>query len=101
MPIDIIDSKIIYLLPLVKKKIPPKNICKTFFDNKSIEKINLSRIFHDPLVKAALPNTSAHLHTPTAVYTLTNAIGSKIFNFNKFVNDFDVKAFMGNSYNLP
>ena len=42
------------------------NICETSFDNKTIEIINLSCIFHDPLVKAALPNTSAHFDTPTA-----------------------------------
>ena len=44
------------------------NICETSFDNKTIEIINLSCIFHDPLVKATLPNTSAHFDTPTAFW---------------------------------
>ena len=41
-------------------------------------KINLSRIFRDPLVKAAFPNTYAYFDTPT-VYTLANLIISKLF----------------------
>ena len=32
------------------------------------------------------------------VYTLTNAIGSKIFNFNEFVNNLDVKAFLDDNF---
>ena len=38
---------------------------KISFGNKSIEKVNLSRIFRDPLVKAALLNTSAYFDTFT------------------------------------
>ena len=47
------------------------------------------------MVKLALPNTSAKFHAVTAVYTLTNVIGSKIFNFNKFVKNLDVEAVIG------
>lgn len=32
------------------------------------------------------------------VYTLTNAFGSKIFNFNEFVNNLDVKAFLDDNF---
>lgn len=41
-------------------------------------KINLSRIFRDPLVKAAFPNTYVYFDTPT-VYTLANLTTSKLF----------------------
>ena len=74
MSLDIIDSKILKPPPLVKKKTPP--ICKIFFDNKKSEKIYLSHIFHDPLVKLALPKTF-HFDISIVVYTLANALGSK------------------------
>ena len=35
--------------------VPPKNVCKIFLNNKTIDKINLSR---DPLVEIALLSTS-------------------------------------------
>ena len=54
------------------RKTPPKNICKISFDNKTIEKVNVSDIFQDPLAKTALPKTSIHFNTPTMVYTLMN-----------------------------
>ena len=82
--------------PPAKEKTAPRNISKTSFNNKSIEKINLYHIFNNPLDKAALPNKSNHLDTPTVVYTLTNTTGSKIFIFNKFVNNLDVKALLEN-----
>ena len=40
-----IDPKILKSPSLVKKKRPPKRICKIFFDNECIEKNNLSGIF--------------------------------------------------------
>ena len=101
MSLDIIDSKILYLLPLVKKKTPPKNNYKIFPDNKHIEKIDLPRNVYDLLVKEALPNISDHLHTATVGYTLTNTVGSKMFNFNKFINNLYGKVFLGNNSTLP
>ena len=62
--------------------------------------MNISRIFDNPLVKAALPNNSPHFDTPAAIYTLMNPIGSKIFNFNKFVNNLDVKPFLDDNSTL-
>ena len=63
--------------------------------------MNISRIFDNPLVKAALPNNSAHFDTPTAIHTLMNPIGSKIFNFNKFVNNLDLKPFLDDNSTWP
>ena len=48
------------------------------------------------MIKVAFPIAapqSACVNTLTVVYTLINPIGSKIFNFNKFVNNLDVKMF--------
>ena len=54
MSLNITDNKILKPPPSVKQKTPPKSICKIFFLNNAIEKINLYRIFHDPLVKATI-----------------------------------------------
>ena len=52
------------------------------------------------MVKAALSNTSPQFDTPTVVCTLMNLIGFKIFNFNKFANNLDVKAFFNDKSTL-
>ena len=56
-----------------------------FFGNKTIEKINLSRIFNNPLVKATLHNTSVHFDTPTVANSLMNQISSNIFLINSLI----------------
>ena len=40
---------------LINKK-GPKNTGRIFFDHENIDKINLLRIFHDPLVETASKN---------------------------------------------
>ena len=75
MSLDLIDCKMLKPFPLVKKK--HLKYLQNPFDNKSIDEINLSCIFHDP---NALPNASGHFDTKNVVYTLKNAMGSNIFN---------------------
>ena len=57
---------------------------------KKIEKIILSQIFHNPLVKVAATNTYVHFHNLYVVYALINPVEPKTFNFNKFVGNLDV-----------
>ena len=98
--LDIIESKI-YKPPINKpKRKPPSNICKIHFDNKGIEYINVSRIFHEQSVKSALPN-HINFDTPTVVYNLESPIYSKIFNFNKFVSQLDINEFLKDNSILP
>ena len=52
------------------------------------------------MVKVTLPNASAQFDTPTMVYTLMTPVGSKIFNFNKFVNNRDVMVFYDDNFIL-
>ena len=59
MLLDIINSKILNHPLLLGKRHDLKIFEKISLDNKTIEQINLSRIFHEPLTKAALPSTSA------------------------------------------
>ena len=47
------------------------------------------------MVKAALPNTSAHFDTPNVIYALMNPRGPKVFD--KSVDKVDVKASFDNS----
>ena len=103
--LDIIDFKtiigsIIKPFPPFKKTMPRKSICQISCDNKGIKKINLSCILHDPSVKTALPNLSAHCDTHPVVITLTNLLESKISNVNKFVYNLDVKAFLNDNPTL-
>ena len=43
--------------------------------------------------------TDIKFDDPTVVYSLTNPVRSKIFNFNKFVSNIDVKALPCNCAN--
>ena len=39
--------------------------------------------------------------TSAVVYTLMNPIGSKVFNFSKFTNSFEVMTLLDDNYTLP
>lgn len=85
MSLETINSKILRPATPMKKNTLLKKIFKISFDNKIMEKINPSRILHDPLIKAALSNTSANFDNLIAVCTLRNPIRS---NFSTFINLF-------------
>ena len=72
--LDIIDFKILF-----------KIACKVSFENKTIEKINLYCIFHDPLVKAVFPNTCTQFDTPIVIYTLMKPVGYKILTLMNLI----------------
>ena len=56
--------------------------------------------FYDLSVKACLP-ADIKLEDSTVVYSLTNSIRSKIFNFNKSVSNLDVRGFLQGNTILP
>ena len=90
MTVNIIESEI-------KKKLKLKNgTNKISFLNKVVELIIAFRIFHDLSVNASL-HTDIKSDDPTFVYSLTNPRRSKTFNFNKFIRNLDVKAFLQDS----
>ena len=89
------------LWPMREKKLKPTAILL----NENLNEAGNSLYFqwyivHNLLTKAALSKTSAHFDTPTIVYILTNEVGSKIFNFNKFVNNLNGKAFLDDNSTL-
>lgn len=59
-------------------KSPPRSKHTIFFGNKTIEKINLYRIFNNPLVKV-------HFDTPTVGNSLMNQISCNIFLINSLI----------------
>ena len=54
--LDIMDYKLIKCTPEKSKKPKPELICKVFFDNKTIEMINLPRTFNLADVKLKIPS---------------------------------------------
>ena len=68
------------------------------FLNKNVKFISVRHIFHDPSVTACLP-TDIKFDDPTLVYLSTNPVRSKIFNFDKFIVNLDVKAFLQDNTN--
>ena len=54
--VDLIESQIYKPLSPKSKKRLPKNVCSIFFENKSVEFINIARILRDPDIVKSLHN---------------------------------------------
>ena len=93
MALDITESKRFKPPKSKAKRKAPTNVCKITFLNKGAELINMPRVFHNPSVKVCL-HFDIKFDEPTVVYSFNNPIRSKIFNFNKFVYNLDVKVFL-------
>ena len=94
--LDLIDSKLYKPKPTKSKKSPPTNICRIFYSSKAIERINLPNILHDPSIQKTIPSIAKKFETLTVIFKLSQTIGSKIFNFNKFVRNLNVEEFLKN-----
>ncbi len=71
------------------KKQAPKHILPIYFDNKGLEHIKLSSILHEDDVVNKLPSMLQHQESPSVVYSLSNTIHSKLFNYKEAVNSID------------
>ena len=100
--LDYIESKLNFqpLTPKVKRS-PPSFRCKVDYINKGIELINLPRILHDDKLRDTFPLQKDKYEVPTVIYKLVDPIRNTIFNFNKFVKNLDVYAFMKNETTIP
>ena len=85
--VDIFLTKM-YQKPPNKKK-APKHILPIFFDNKGLEHIKLSSILHLDEVIQKLPSALQQDEVPSVVYSLSNTIRNKIFNYKDTVNSID------------
>ena len=99
--LDIIECKLYKPAHSQNIRKPPDNICHIFFANKGLEFLNLPRILHDPSLSGFLPNTPNSFEISTVVYKLSDPIGSKIFNFNKFVDGIDLNEVLHDITCLP
>ena len=68
---DLINSRFIH-----KKKPIRSNFIKIYFENKGIEKINVTKLLHT--VTDSIPKTFQDRTPPTVLYTRSPCIGSKI-----------------------
>lgn len=97
---DIIDTKLLVEKPTLKKS-PPKNVCVVKFDNKALESINLSKIFHLPDVVSTLPCDLQSVESiPVVTYRLGPTIRNKILNYKDVVSSIyvdDEISFVPNS----
>ena len=98
--IDLIESKTYKPLPPKPKKKPSQNVCSIFFENKSVEFINIARILRDPDIVKSLPSSSVKFPMPMVAYKLTPPISTTFFNFNKFVNNLDLDFYLTNPDSL-
>ena len=88
MTLDIIDSRILKSSVIKAKRKVPKNICMIHFLKKFAEFINVSR-------NSAI---SFKIRKFIVAYQLNNSISFKIFNFNKFIHNLDVKVFFQDNF---
>ena len=101
MALDMIDCRIYSPRPSKKKRQPLKNTIHVEFCNKGVELVNLPSILHDKEVLDSIPSIINEFSPPTVVYSLEPAIGTKIFNFNKFVSNVNVTEFLADPFSLP
>ena len=99
--LDTIETKLCKPQFVKPKKKTPKYVCKTLFQNKGVEMINLPRILHSPELTKEFPKEAGVYSPPTVVYKLDKTIRSSIFNFGHFVETLDVDAFLKDEKNLP
>ena len=89
------------ILSYINQNLKNHLLCRIVFDNKGIERINLSRLLHDPEVKGSIPSIASKFETPTVIFNRSQTTGSKIFNFNKFVRNLDIDSVVNDNSILP
>ena len=87
--IDVYISKM-YKTPSKNPKKGPKHILPIFFHNKGLEFLHLRKILRNPDVISKLPECLQTEDPPSIVYSLSQTIRSKIFNYKDTVNNIDV-----------
>ena len=101
---DIIVSKLYAQPPQNqdKQKIyNSENLLNIHFVNKGIEMINLPKILHNATLPSCFPKEAGSYSVPTVTYKLNDTIHSSIFNYNKFISNLDLDAFIQDPTILP
>ena len=82
---DLINHRFVH-----KENKPRGAFMKIFFENKGIEKVNIGSLLHK--VNDAIPKNFKLNSVPTVIFTRSSAIGSKMFNYKKTIEDLDTKT---------
>ena len=99
--LDFIESKLFKPIPDKPKRKKPENVCQIYFHNKALDLINLPDILSKTELKGTIPLDARDFPMPTVVYNLPPSIRSKIFNFNKFVEELDINNFLLDNKTIP
>ena len=62
---------------------PPRRFIKVFFHNKEIDKVNLTNILHNKLVRTKIPIYFQEKDQPLVSCKYTNNISRSVFNYNQ------------------
>ena len=66
---------------------PQRRFIKIYFHNKGIDKVNLTNILHNKLVKSKVPIYFQEQDPPLISYKYTNTISRSVFNYNQTVHN--------------
>ena len=101
MALDIIETKLYKPILPPKKKSIPKHKLKIEFVSKALKFINLPKILRSDIVKENSPHLMEESDVPMVVYSLSQPIRSKVFNYKKFVKDLDLDTFCRDVKSIP
>jgi len=101
MALDIIESKLFKPRKPQKQKSIPKYKVNIEFVNKALDFINLPQILRSKNIKNNSPLLMEETDVPMVVYSLSQTIRSKVFNYKKFVSNLDLDLFSRNTKSIP
>ena len=101
MALDIIETKLYHPPEPPKSKSIPKYKLNIGFVNKGLEFINLPKILRSETVKGNSPHLMEETDVPMVVYSLSQPIRSKVFNYKQFVKNLDLDLFCRNNKSIP
>ena len=101
MACDIITSKIYKTVQGKTHKKLSKYKLMITFDNKSFDFLNLPQILKSDTIKKHMPPSLHEDNIPMVVYSLTQSIRSKIFNYGEFIDELNLEEFQKNKDCVP
>ena len=69
---------------------PPRRFIKVFFHNKGIDKVKLTSILHNKLVRSKIPIYFQEKDPPLVSYKYTNTISRSVFNYNQTLRNINL-----------
>ena len=69
---------------------PPRRFIKVFFHNKRIDKVKLTNILHNKLVRSKIPIYIQEEDPLLVSYKYTNSISTGVFNYNQALRNINL-----------